>query len=146
MWCGEPMLPMIASPEAMPMPIPVDIPPRPVQFASTGAKLAIMSLAARQARTVASGCGNGTLKPTSRQSPEMLKIVPSCRYAASVVTAKYSLSMPTTLSTSTDSVRRVKPRRSANMATTWIRCAWLWNGPSSWPRPAMIRSARRGET
>ena len=47
MWCGEPMLPMIASPEAMPIPMPVETPPRPVQFASTGAKLRIMSFAAR---------------------------------------------------------------------------------------------------
>ncbi len=61
------------------MPSPVGTPPEAVQRASTAAKLATMSCAVRQARAAASGCGKGTLNPTSRLSPAMLKMVPSCR-------------------------------------------------------------------
>ncbi len=129
----------------MPMPTPVEMPWRRRQSAATGAKRDTIPIAVRQARAGASRCANGTLKPTSRLSPAMLKIVPSSAYAASVSTAKYSFSMSTTVSTPMVSVMRVKPRRSANSATTSARSACVRNGPPL-VESMRMRSVRRGET
>ena len=52
----------------------------------------------------------------------MLNTVPSFSCTAAVSTVKYSFSIGTMLDTGTVSERRVKPRRSANSATTRARC------------------------